>query len=235
MSRRIFKDKKNKFNIANNLRKLRAYFDLTVKKLAENIDIEENTLRKYETDRNEPLYPNLIILADFFKISLDFLLCGDKTNYLRNIWFVSLAEKIDKLSSNERNKVESVISTLLKNKDKNDLSIQDNFFFELTDSINSNIKIIRTQKKFSQNNLGEFLNVYPTNIANYEKKSIPPAEKLIKISIFFNVSIHSLCTGKNLFFKFNNKNFQSTILKADKLLSLEDQKFLIKLMETILL
>jgi transcriptional regulator with XRE-family HTH domain len=219
------------------MRNLRAYLNLTVRELAENVDIEENTLRKYETDYNEPMFKNSLQLINFFEISFDFLLCGEKTKYLRNIRLINLAEKIDKLTHNERSKIESVISILLKdiNITNKEISILDTTKIELTNNIYSNIKTLRHDKQLSQPKLSELLNVSSSQIIHYEKSQIPPAVKLIKLSEIFNISIHAIATGIKLEFKFNNKNFLTSILNADKFLPLEDQKFLIKLMKNILL
>lgn len=58
---------------------------------------------------------------------------------------------------------------------------------------------------------------------------------MIKLSKFFDVSIHAMVTGEKLRFDFQDGHFGRTIVLADQLLSLDDHKILIKLMENIIL
>lgn len=56
------------------LKRLREELDLTRAELAEKIGIKYYTLSKYETDERFPDKETLIMLSDYFNVSLDFLL-----------------------------------------------------------------------------------------------------------------------------------------------------------------
>ncbi|TYZ19952.1 helix-turn-helix domain-containing protein [Selenomonas ruminis] len=75
------------------LRALREDSDIKQKEIAEALQIKPNTYNRYECGVNEPDIDMLIKLADYFEVSLDFLLdhhpkdpntLPDLTNFLRN-------------------------------------------------------------------------------------------------------------------------------------------------------
>jgi transcriptional regulator with XRE-family HTH domain len=225
-----------KFHIADNLRRLRKFKDITVSDLHRFTNIDANNLRKYETNYLLPALNNLRILAEYFGISLDFLLLWDKTKYPRNILLFSLAKKIDAMDQVKRFQIESTATSLLGEKKLNiESDIQlDEPYPELTINLNENIKILRTHKNILQREFAAYIGIHPKAFTPYERKSIPPAPKLIKMAKFLNVSIHSLATGSKLNYEFNSKQLLRTILLADRLLNLEDKKLLIRLMQRII-
>jgi transcriptional regulator with XRE-family HTH domain len=173
----------------------------------------------------------------YFKTSLDFIVLGEKNNYPNNLELISLAKKLDIYSEpQERTHIEVTAKSFLR-QSQNDKKItlkQDKIDLKLTNNIQENIKLLKEDKEVSQREIAEYLGVNQSQVAHYFKRSIPPADKLIKLSKFFNVSIHALATGEKLYFNFKDGHFGDTILLADKLLSLEHQKFLIELMENII-
>lgn len=64
--------------IAERLKFLRKEKKLTQKEIAEQIGIKRNTYSDWETGKNEPSLEKLIVLADFFEVSLDWLAGRDK-------------------------------------------------------------------------------------------------------------------------------------------------------------
>ena len=59
----------------NNLRKLRKQRKLTQVALQMQTGIEQALLSKYETGDRIPPTESLLILADFYNVSLDYILC----------------------------------------------------------------------------------------------------------------------------------------------------------------
>ena len=59
----------------NNLRKLRKQRNLTQIALQMQTGIEQALLSKYETGDRIPPTESLLILADFYNVSLDYILC----------------------------------------------------------------------------------------------------------------------------------------------------------------
>ena len=60
-----------------NLRMLRQKFDVTQNRLAEAIGVSQQSINKYENHNVEPDIDTLIKIADFFHVSVDFLIGHD--------------------------------------------------------------------------------------------------------------------------------------------------------------
>lgn len=226
-----------KFHISDNLRNLRRAKNITVKELHGATGIAENTLRKYETDFKVPYLPNMLKIAQYFGISLDFLLRWDTTSYPKSLYLLSLAEKFDQMDQAKRFQIESTANSLLGSKHATlDIEIRtDNLEIELTENIHKNIKLLREYRGIRQRQVAEYLGITTSQVSWYEKNHPPPGIKLIKISEFLDISIHALVTGKKL----NGNNIENaalrkTILKADKLLPLQEKNILIHLMKRII-
>lgn len=62
-------------HMKNNLRKLRKERKLTQISLQMKTGIEQSLLSKYETGERIPPTDSLLILADFYGVSIDYILC----------------------------------------------------------------------------------------------------------------------------------------------------------------
>ncbi len=61
-------------NIGNKLKELRKNENLTQKQLADKLEIGRVNYTRYETNATRPDYETLIKFADYFDVSLDYLL-----------------------------------------------------------------------------------------------------------------------------------------------------------------
>lgn len=61
------------FNFGERLKLLRLSKGITQKQLAEKIGASERGIQNYETNQRKPTYDILISLANYFEISLDYL------------------------------------------------------------------------------------------------------------------------------------------------------------------
>ena len=59
------------------IRELREESGLKLKELSKIIGVSESTMSLYENGKHEPDYTTLIKIADYFKVSLDYLLCRE--------------------------------------------------------------------------------------------------------------------------------------------------------------
>ena len=64
--------------IYKNIKAIREHNDLTQKQMAELLNVSQNTYSQYETGKIEWTASSLIIIADYFNVSVDYLL--DRTN-----------------------------------------------------------------------------------------------------------------------------------------------------------
>ena len=58
---------------SDNIKKLRKVKGVTQKQLAEELNISENGFQNYELDTRKPYNDILIALADYFDVSIDYL------------------------------------------------------------------------------------------------------------------------------------------------------------------
>lgn len=64
--------------IAERLKLLRKEKKITQKELAELINVKRENIAKWETGVNKPTLEGIVNLADFFEVSLDWLVGRDK-------------------------------------------------------------------------------------------------------------------------------------------------------------
>ncbi len=61
------------FNFGEHLKEMRVSFNYTQKQVASNIGITERNYQRYEANDQRPSFDILISLADFYNVSLDYL------------------------------------------------------------------------------------------------------------------------------------------------------------------
>jgi len=223
----------NKFLLSNNLKTLRDLCSISIKLLGKSANISPSSLEKYEFSNITPTINNLIKLSDFYSISIDFLLLWDKTQYPKNLKLLNLAKNLDDMKFESRTRVEGSALSFLGNNTTDSIKL-DGIENDLSDNIHENISILRENKKVSQKQLAELLDVNQSQIAHYQNKSVPSLDKIIKLSEFFRLSVHAIVTGQKLYFQFIDGHFGKTMLLADQLLTLEEHKMLIHLMKAII-
>jgi transcriptional regulator with XRE-family HTH domain len=223
----------NIFSIGKNIKQLRSYKSLTLEQLAKECNINNKTFEGYENNNINPPLSNIIKIVSHFGVTIDFLILWNNTKHFHNIKLLSMAKQIDEMEQLHRFQIESMASSLLKGRKKSEI-IQDNISLPLTDNFHSNLKTLRENKNINQKVIAELLETNQSMITHYETKSIPPVENLVKLSEYFKISIHALSTGQILLYPFKDGQFGETIFQADQLLTLEEHKMLIHLMEAII-
>lgn len=101
------------------LRELREESGLTQKQVGNIIGVKDSAVSKYERMEQQPDYESLIKLADYFNVSLDYLL-GRTDERNKNASYTLAAHRengYDKpLTEDEKKMVESIIETYRKAK-----------------------------------------------------------------------------------------------------------------------
>lgn len=72
------------------LKELRLAEKLTQKEIADKINIKQFTYSNYETEFTQPTIQTLIALADYYKVSLDYLI---GRNFVNEIGYLTADEK----------------------------------------------------------------------------------------------------------------------------------------------
>lgn len=102
------------------LRKLRNKKDLSQKKLAENLFVSQQTVAKWETDQATPNPETLIKIADFFNVTVDYLV-GKRTtvedNHLNDFQFALYGE-VKELSEGQKKDVLNFIKFIKSQEEK---------------------------------------------------------------------------------------------------------------------
>ncbi|MEF2878664.1 MAG: helix-turn-helix transcriptional regulator [Blautia sp.] len=105
-----------------NLKKLRQQKGLSQQKLANYLDISQQSVYKYENDISEPDISTLKKIADFFEISIDYLVGNTEIeqkydNYVEeslNSEELDYIRSFRQLSSSKKKVIKLVISEFLK-------------------------------------------------------------------------------------------------------------------------
>ena len=80
----------------NRIRELREDRDLRQSDLSKEVNIDQRTISNYETGKSNPDGFALIKLADFFNVSIDYLLYRTNENYYESVNKKNAIDKIQK-------------------------------------------------------------------------------------------------------------------------------------------
>ena len=97
----------------NNLKELRVNKGLTLRELAENINIDKSTLSRYERQEQEIKSSDLLMLAKYYNVPIDYLLCNNKT-CPKDELTDELHNTIDKLNKENKEFILKLAKTLIK-------------------------------------------------------------------------------------------------------------------------
>ncbi len=108
--------------MVKNLKRLRARAGVSQKKLADAVNVSQQSVNKYENHDVEPDIETLVKLADYFNTSVDFLI--GRTEYDRpverterfdlNPGEAALVEAWRKLNSGQKESIQMVISNYIE-------------------------------------------------------------------------------------------------------------------------
>lgn len=90
------KERKNKFGEV--LKDLRKKNKLTQDKIGKLVNVDRSNVANYEAGKRQPTIESLIILSDFFRVSLDYLIVGKK----KKMTEIEVKRIIRKMSSDEK-------------------------------------------------------------------------------------------------------------------------------------
>lgn len=108
-------------NLGHTIKELRKEKGLTQDQLASLLNLKRSTIAGYETNRKQPDNATLIAIADFFNVSLDFLLGrvenkSIQPNYYPDFRYITVDDDLAPLVSDfvNRKELHGLVSTLLK-------------------------------------------------------------------------------------------------------------------------
>jgi len=207
---------------------------LSTSEFSKKICISKNTLDNYEFKNQRPPNRNLIKISNFYQVSIDHLILGETSKYIKHPHFFQLAEKIDKLKYEDWQKISGFIDPLVHlNKNINhhyDTATK----YTFSQNFNFNLRNIIEQNKLTAKVFGNKFNLTERQIVGYKMQSECSLESLGQFSDEFEISIHWLLTGQKLFYNFRNREFEEQILRADEYLDKKHIDMAVELIEKII-
>ena len=108
--------------MVKNLKYLRMKKNISQQKLAEMIGVSQQSINKYENHNIEPDIATLILLADYFNTSVDYLIGNTDINhkiqilepYDLNSDETTLIDNYRKLTTTEKDSIKNIITIYLK-------------------------------------------------------------------------------------------------------------------------
>jgi len=76
------------------LKNLRDMIGITQKELGDYLGVSRATIAGYETKNHQPDYEKLEKLANYFKVSIDYLLTGEDSFYIEQVKHPMINEKV---------------------------------------------------------------------------------------------------------------------------------------------
>lgn len=220
-------------NFPENLKKLRNAYHHSTNDLADLLSLTVQNIKSYEQSKALPSIDNMISISNFFGVSIDYLLIGNKKNkYINYTRFMSLIHKIEPKNS-IRNSIENTLANIITN--KSGPSQMETEKTNITADLHANLKLLRTQAEITQDSLAKSFGLkWKYSVMKYEQTATPQYDTLLKYSNKFNISVHYLVTGKVLAFDLKDGYLKENALIADKNLNFEDVDNIIKLLEKII-
>lgn len=107
----------------NKLRQLRKQEHCTLKNVATHIDISLQALSMYETGERDPSLEVLCKLADFYGVSVDYILCRDNSApapvYTNDPTLKAILDLYDRMTPVQRGQFRAMGEILISNSNKN--------------------------------------------------------------------------------------------------------------------
>ncbi|MFJ7920517.1 helix-turn-helix domain-containing protein [Lysinibacillus fusiformis] len=189
-------------NFGERLRFLRKELDYSLRKMADELEISFSALGKYERNEHQPDFDTLEKLADYFDVSIDWLLARtDLRTYDEMVFYDDvnhLAEKLTTLDSKKRKLIVNIIDQLyliINSSIDDDRSLVilkkivgelffiqngiENYKFEKLLDIDNPVSLLdfmSNHKNEMNNLLDEFLKIHLEKIAERKQKSTPTQE-----------------------------------------------------------
>ena len=203
-------------SFGNNLKELRISKGLTQEKLAEELNIRyklnesKPTISQYENNRRVPDLDKIVNIADYFNVSLDYLINKESSNYIKE----------NKKVFNLANELENHLDLLLQEKNIDTINLS------YKSTIGDRLKKLIKQNNLTQKEFMEKFNAKygysdsEATVSQYvNNKRTPEVDKLIKIADYFNVSLDYLFNRNfiNSALCYTDTNFINNVTFPDRL------------------
>jgi transcriptional regulator with XRE-family HTH domain len=109
--------------IGENLKRLRKSEGLSLRDLAEKIDMSYNTIASYERNIIVPTITNVIKICNYFKVPCEYLIYGEKIKTdFNDAELLTLFKEVDEYSKTNKELIKKLLKKLINNiKERNEL------------------------------------------------------------------------------------------------------------------
>lgn len=153
------------------LKKLREEQGIQAIKVAKVLKVAKSTYSGYENDKSKPDYETLIKIANYYSVSVDFLLGNTGVKDLSGICLVPATGNVMKEVEERRD--EQIVGSM--------------------DMFANRLRKLRNEEILTQRELAELMNLSGATIAMYETgKRSPDRETIIRLAKMFQVSVDYL-------------------------------------------
>ena len=104
--------------IGERIKLLRKESNLLQKELAQKLELSQQTISLYESNRREPDYDTLTKIVDFFDVSTDYLLDRTNTKSPYEIKTIAAHHDGDKFTEEEKKEIENFKEWVLNRRNK---------------------------------------------------------------------------------------------------------------------
>ena len=162
------------------LKYLRKIYNVTQEDLAQYLGVKRNTISDWESGNSEPNIENIILIADYFNVTIDYLLNNKTNNRISNPLCLKIMFKANNFNLEQQKKLINILDNIISFKWGN---------MEL----GSNLKQLRKENNLTQEQLAILINVKRHNIVDWETgRSEPSINHLKALSRIFSTSINNL-------------------------------------------
>ncbi|MFW5981456.1 MAG: helix-turn-helix domain-containing protein [bacterium] len=113
-------------NFHNRVKELRKRYNLNLQDLEDELQIDKSNFSNYERGKQYPKVENLCKLADYFKVSIDYLLCRTDIENIEEIeekygWLMRIINKLEKekIDKNTIKMIQEFLEKVLTNCEDN--------------------------------------------------------------------------------------------------------------------
>lgn len=101
------------------LKDLRKQYGLTQSQLANKLGLGVSTIGMYESDIRKPSYTVIKKIADYFNVTIDYLISDDTNQDIEDTdELIAFAKNIKKLSPKQKEQIKSFINYIIQNPPK---------------------------------------------------------------------------------------------------------------------
>lgn len=95
------------------LKYLRKIYNVTQEDLAQYLGVKRNTISDWESGNSEPNIENIILIADYFNVTIDYLLNNKTNNRISNPLCLKIMFKANNFNLEQQKKLINILDNII--------------------------------------------------------------------------------------------------------------------------